>query len=209
MSKKIRFISIEGGEGSGKSTVIRAMKEFLESLGYKVIVTREPGGLPNVERLREVMLNESFEIEGQMYLFGVCRLEHLRKKIIPALNDDFIVICDRYIDSSLVYQGYEGGLGVETVWNFNKSLVGSYIPDKTFYLNVEVEEGLRRIFTNDEREKTLYDMKTVDYHKRIKEGYDKLIGSVYDNGRIIEINANLNEEEVKQLVLNELNELFL
>lgn len=203
-----RFLSIEGGEGSGKTSVISYLKDYLEGLGYNVILTREPGGIPTAEKIREIVLNHEFSKESEMLLFGVCRKEHLENRIKPELAKGNVVICDRYFDSSLVYQGIVGNLGIEKVWEFNKSLIGDYVPFKTFYLDVDAEEGLKRIFTNSDREKNLYDKKTLDYHKEVRKGYLSLIGSVYDNNRIEIIDANKSIEEVREQVLNKLIKLF-
>ena len=207
MDIQSRFITIEGGEGSGKTSAILEIKNFFEEKGYNVQISREPGGLSHLESLREIMLNNDFNILSQMYLFGVTRLEHLNNKILPFLNADEknIVICDRFIDSSLVYQGIVGNLGLSKVYDFNYEVINGFLPRYTFYLNVEPEVGLNRIFTNNEREKNIYDKKDLSYHQLIHKGYNSLLNSTYDNGRFIEINANNNLD----IVLSDIRNVLL
>lgn len=206
MDMQSRFITIEGGEGSGKSSAILEIQKYFETKGYNVMISREPGGLSHLESLREIMLNNDFSLLSQMYLFGVTRLEHLNNKILPFLNasENNVVICDRFIDSSLVYQGIVGNLGLSKVYNLNYELINGFLPRYTFYLNVEPSVGLSRIFNDIEREKNHFDKKDLSFHDLVHKGYCSLLNSEYDNGRFIEINANNNLDSVLLDIRNSL-----
>lgn len=197
------FITTEGCEGGGKTTAIRKIKEVLERKGHRVIITREPGGVPTAEKIREVLLNNTLTSISEMYLFGAARFEHLHHVVNPALEKGLVVICDRFYDSSIVYQGHVGGLGMDYVYEFNKTLVKRE-PDLTLYFDVDVEVGLNRIFSNSDREVSKYDMKDTEYHEKVREGYLLLMDKPYGGSRIKKVDANQSIENVE----NQLEEIF-
>lgn len=193
--KKGMFVTLEGGEGSGKTTLIQLLKTYLESLGHTVLVTREPGGVAIAEQIRGMIMNNDMDSMTEALLFASARREHLVRKVIPALESGAIVICDRFVHSSLVYQGVLGGLGVDVVSALNEVAIGSYMPDFTLLLDIEPELGLQRISANSEREVTRFDKQSLDYHHRIRAGYQSMV-SLYPEHNIKTIDASGNAEQV-------------
>lgn len=195
MKKNGMFFTLEGGEGSGKTTLILKMKEYLEGLGYTVLVSREPGGVSVAEQIRSVILDNDMDAMTEALLFAAARREHLVKKVIPALERGEIVLCDRFVHSSLVYQGILGGLGLETVSSINAVAIGEYMSNATLFLDIEPEIGLKRIEANAGREVNRWDKESLDFHQRIREGYQSLI-SHYPEHNIQSIDASGTQEEV-------------
>lgn len=185
------LITFEGGEGAGKTSVIREMGARLKKLGYDVMATREPGGVLIAEQIRRVILDENhtaMDARTEALLYAAARREHLVEKIIPALNKGKIVLCDRFIDSSLAYQGYARGIGMEEVLKINEFAVGSYFPDLTLFLDVEPKVGLERITKDLGREINRLDKENIAFHNKVREGFL----SVYERfpKRIKRIDAN-------------------
>lgn len=193
--KKGMFITLEGGEGSGKTTLIQTLKTHLEEQGYKVLVTREPGGIPVAEEIRAVILGNEMDSMTEALLFASARREHLVQKVIPALERGEVVLCDRFVHSSLVYQGLLGGLGLQTVSDINQVAIGAYMPDFTLFLDIEPELGLQRISANSEREVNRWDTKTLAFHHDIRNGY-KLLAKKFPEHKIETIDASGTPEEV-------------
>ena len=140
-----RFISLEGGEGAGKSTQADALADALKARGLDVVATREPGGSEGAERIRELLLwgaEDRWSLEAETLLFAAARADHVAKLILPALDDGKWVICDRFLDSSLAYQGGAGGIGIDRVRAINALAVGDCLPDRTFVLAL-AEGGAR------------------------------------------------------------------
>lgn len=193
--QKGMFVTLEGGEGSGKTTLIQLLKAFLESLGYTVMATREPGGVDVSEQIREVILSNNMDAMTEALLFASARREHLVRKVIPALERGEIVLCDRFIHSSLVYQGVLGGLGVDTVASINEVAIGSYMPDFTLFLDIKPEDGLQRISANAEREVNRWDEESLEFHNSIRAGYQSMV-SLFPEHNIKTIDASGNEAQV-------------
>lgn len=167
------FISFEGGEGSGKTTLIEKLYQELISLNYNVIKTREPGGSKIAEEIRNVILNVdnvNMDYRTEALLYAASRRQHLAEVIIPALNKGCIVICDRYIDSSLAYQGYARGLGIKEVLNVNQYATDGIMPDITFYIDVTPKVGLGRI-KNSSRVPDRLDLEKQEFHEQVRKGY--------------------------------------
>lgn len=183
------FISFEGGEGSGKSSVINVVKERLEADGYKVVITREPGGVNVSEQIRNVILavDNQMSKETEALLYAASRVEHLYSKVIPLINDGYIVLSDRYIDSSLAYQGYARGIGIEKVLEINM-FAKEYLPKVTYFFDVTPEVGLARIKGRDKIDRL--DLETMDFHKKVYEGY-KEVCKLYPE-RVKSINGERN-----------------
>ena len=142
------FITFEGGEGTGKSTLITKIKKYLESKGYDVILTREPGGKGSklAEEIRSLVLDPKYKVNPytEALLYAASRAQHLDEVIIPALQKQQIVLCDRYIDSSFAYQAYARGLGMDFIMDINK-YAQDHLPDITFYIDVAPDVGISRI----------------------------------------------------------------
>lgn len=192
-----RFITIEGGEGCGKSTLCLHLNKLLEAKKIDHIITREPGGIPASEEIRGIIMNHEIERKSEVLLFAAARNEHLNQKILPALAQGKIVICDRYVDSSLAYQGYAQGLGIESVLNINKYVIGDNFPHITFWLDMEVEDALARI--TDEREVNRFDQKATKFHQDVRTGYGILM-EMYPE-RYIKLDANKPVEQLAEEVL--------
>ena len=142
------FITFEGPDGSGKSTIIKKLYEKLVKEGYDILLTREPGGTPISEKIRDIILdnnNTNLDYRTEALLYAASRRQHLVEKIWPALKRGEIVLCDRYLDSSLAYQGYARGIGIEEVYSINLFATDNQLPDVTFFFDLNAEEGLNRI----------------------------------------------------------------
>ncbi|WP_242248019.1 dTMP kinase [Bacillus cereus group sp. BfR-BA-01328] len=188
------FISIEGGEGSGKSALIQGLALYLEEQGMKCLTSREPGGVKVAEDIRELIMENEMDAITEALLFASARREHFKNKISPALTEGKIVICDRFVDSSIVYQGYVQGIGMDNVLSINsQALEGLVMPHLTLYLDVEPTIALNRIAQNN-RETNRFDEKSMEFHNKVREGY-LLIEEKYSN-RIKKVDASLSKDEV-------------
>jgi dTMP kinase len=191
------FITIEGGEGAGKSTLIQALAQKAQHEGYEVMITREPGGIPIAEAIRAIILgreNTAMDARTEALLYAAARRQHLAEKVMPALKDGAIVICDRFVDSSLAYQGHARGLGIEAVWEINRFATEGCMPDLTLYLDIDPEVGLTRIGRNDDREINRLDLESLAFHRLVREGY-KLIEERFKD-RFVTIEASVSPEEI-------------
>ena len=204
------LITLEGVEGSGKSTLIQYLKELIEGIGKKVIVTREPGGIEISEQIRSVILdtkNTKMDGRTEALLYAAARRQHLVERIIPALKEGYVVLCDRFIDSSLAYQGYARGLGIDEVLSINEFAIGSFMPNLTLYLDLDPEIGLSRIHKNKGREVNRLDLEEISYHLKVREGYEEVIKRF--SNRIVRVDANQELDKVfsdtKEILLKKLN----
>lgn len=196
------FITIEGGEGAGKTTLIAQLANTMQDKGYRVVVTREPGGIPIAEKIRTVILDPehtTMDARTEALLYAASRRQHLVEKVIPALEAGEIVICDRFVDSSLAYQGHARGLGIEEVWQINQFAIGGTMPDLTIYMDVSPEVGLSRIASNPDREINRLDLERQSFHERVREGYHLLIDRFPD--RIRRVDAEETPDRVLQAVV--------
>ena len=190
------FISFEGPDGGGKTTVSKAVCEKLLEEGFPICYTREPGGSEIAEEIRNIILdpkNTAMDVRTEALLYAASRRQHLTDKIIPALNEGKIVISDRFLDSSLAYQGCGRGIGIEEVYAINQFAVEDYLPIKTIFLHVDAELGLKRIQEGRANLDRL-DQESIEFHKRVYEGYQKIIELYRD--RMIIIDANQDIEDV-------------
>lgn len=202
MNVRGKFITLEGGEGSGKTTVISRLSSYLERRSITHLLTREPGGIEISEKIRDIILdplNTAMDARTEALLYAASRRQHLVEKVEPALNAGNIVLCDRFVDSSLVYQGYARGLGIEEVWSINQFAIGSLLPDVTFYLDIEPEVGLSRIDASKEREVNRLDLESLTFHYKVREGYRKLV-ELYPE-RIIVIDASQKPEMIENDII--------
>jgi dTMP kinase len=197
------FITIEGPEGAGKTSVMEDVFEQLKIEGYDLISTREPGGIRISERIREVILdNELTEMDGrtEALLYAAARRQHLVEKIEPALARGKIVLCDRFVDASLAYQGFARGLGIDEVLSINEFAIGKLMPDLTLYFDLDPEIGLKRITKNDNRELNRLDVESLSFHQEVRKGYQEVLKRYPE--RIQVIDASQSQEEVTKYVLN-------
>src|SRR5574344_758866 len=171
------FITFEGGEGSGKSTAIRQIVAQLEKEGYQVLLTREPGGTPISEEIRNVILdkkNVDMDPKTEALLYAASRRQHIVQKILPALKEGKIVICDRYLDSSLAYQGGARGLGIDNVYQMNQFATEGLLPDLTLLFDIEPQKGLERIAANAGREVNRLDIEQLPFHEGVRASFHSL-----------------------------------
>lgn len=208
--KKGKFIVFEGGEGSGKSTMIDMIYNWLKENGFNVIKTREPGGISIAEQIREVILNkENIKMDGktEALLYAAARRQHLVEKVIPALEEGKIVLCDRFLDSSLAYQGYARGLGMDEVYSINKFAIGDCMPNMSILFDVSPEVGLDRIKKNSDREINRLDLEKIDFHNKVREGYSLIYDKDSKNRVKINAEGTIDEvfNEVKNIISNMLN----
>ncbi len=202
------FITLEGGEGSGKTTIAKMLKEVLEPQKH-VVITREPGGVKIAEEIRNVIVdvnNTEMDARTEALLYAASRRQHLVEKVMPVLAKGGIVICDRFIDSSLVYQGIGRGLGIENVYNMNLFATEGVMPDLTLFFDIKPEEALKRINMDDEREVNRLDLESLSFHQSVYNGYKKVV-SMYPD-RIKTINAAQSVEEVLQQALKEIEKVL-
>ena len=168
------FITLEGPEGSGKTSAIKIVKEALEKEGHQIVMTREPGGTPISEQIRNVILdknNTAMDYRTEALLYAASRRQHLVEKVWPSVKEGKLVICDRYLDSSLAYQGYARGLGIEDILNVNMYATEGTFPDLTLLFDLPPEIGLARINANADREVNRLDLEKMSFHEKVRNGY--------------------------------------
>ena len=192
------FITLEGVEGSGKTTVASQLIELLKNEGYDVLLTREPGGNVIAEDIRRIVLTTAYETmdpRTEALLYAAARRQHLVEVVIPALNEGKMVICDRFVDSSIAYQGHARGIGVEEVAAINRFATQNCTPDLTFFLDVEPGVGLARINKDSDREVNRLDLESLDFHTSVYEGYMKLLSADVD-GRFAVVDGNGTPKDI-------------
>lgn len=190
------FITFEGPEGSGKTSVANAIVLRLRELGYDVLFTREPGGTPIAEQIREVILdpkNVLLDPRAEALLYAASRRQHLVEKVWPALKKGQIVICDRFLDSSLAYQGGARGLGVEEILNINLFATEATLPDLTLLFDITPELGLKRIAANKNREVNRLDLEALTFHQKVRETFLSLSKTYETRYRIVDASLELEE----------------
>ena len=191
------FITIEGTEGSGKTTVAKELAKLLTTNGYEVVHTREPGGTPISESIRNVILdknNTSMDGRTEALLYAASRRQHLVEKIWPALKEGKIVLCDRFLDSSLAYLGYARGLGYDEVLNINLFATENTYPDLTLFFVIEPEAGLQRIAKNKNREVNRLDLEKLPFHQKVYDAFIELSKKFPE--RYVTIDASQSLEDV-------------
>lgn len=174
-----RFITFEGLDGSGKSTHAQLTADYLETLGCEVVLTREPGGTPLAEEIRRIILTPTVEKLApptEILLYAAARAQHVSEVIKPALAAGKVVICDRFIDSNIVYQGYGLGYGPEQIRQVNQLAVDGLNPDLTFFIDVDTQEALGRIKARPSSQPTgdRIELRAFSFHQRVRDGYLKL-----------------------------------
>ena len=200
------FITLEGPDGSGKTTVANALCERLKKDGYEVVHTREPGGIDIAEQIRNVILdpkNTAMDEKTEALLYAASRRQHLVEKVLPAVKEGKIVICERFVDSSLAYQGFGRQLGFDDVLGINLFAIDNTFPDLTIYLDVDEKTGLDRL--KDRAFKDRLDQESIDFHHRVNEGYQEVIKRFADRIKLVDASKPLNEVvEATYLTVNNL-----
>lgn len=198
---------MEGPDGSGKTTQIGLLKKYLEGRGYDIVIAREPGGTAIGEAIREIILNKEYQEMSHMtelFLYASARVQLVNQVIRPALEEGKAVICDRFVESSAVYQGIGRGLGVETVYEVNNYALGDVKPKLTVFMDIEAEEGIRR--KKDQTELDRMEMEDMSFHQRVVEGYRQL-SQLYPD-RIFPVDATLPIEEIHSIIVKEVEKRF-
>lgn len=193
---KGKFITFEGPDGSGKTTVSKAVSERLSELGYPVRYTREPGGSKIAEAIRDIILdpaNTEMDPRCEALLYAASRRQHLVEIILPCIEQGTHVICDRFVDSSVAYQGFARGIGAEEVLNINRFAIDAVMPEKTIFLDIPAELGLERINAS-RREADRLDQEGIAFHHAVYEGYMNVVNQ--NPGRMIRIDASKPLDEV-------------
>ncbi|MDG0808895.1 dTMP kinase [Cohnella rhizosphaerae] len=189
--KRGHFITIEGNEGAGKSTIALMMLDYMRDKGLTVVATREPGGIAIAEQIRAIVLdngNTAMDGRTEALLYAAARRQHFVEKIVPTLEQGKTILCDRFVDSSLAYQGFARGLGIDEVMSINAFAIEGVFPDLTIYLDVDPQVGIERIHAHGEREINRLDLESSAFHQRVREGYQEALARYPD--RIVRIDAN-------------------
>lgn len=196
------FITFEGNDGAGKTTISSMVYEWMKSEGYPVIYTREPGGINIAEQIRKVILdpeNTEMDAKTEALLYAASRRQHLVEKVLPALHEGKIVLCDRFIDSSLAYQGIGRQLGMNEVFEINQFAIEGHMPDATIFLSLSAEVGLTRI--EDRAFKDRLDQEAESFHQRVAQGYETILKRFADRMHIVDASKSI--EEVAKAAYNE------
>lgn len=190
------FITFEGGEGSGKSSALRLLDERLRAEGYQTVLTREPGGTPIAEQIRNVILdkaNTAMDSRTEALLYAASRRQHLVEKVWPAIKEGKLVLCDRYLDSSLAYQGGARGLGIDNVLNVNLFATEGTFPDLTLLFDIEPELGLERIAKNASREVNRLDLEKIEFHRGVRATFLSLAKRYPERFVVLDASKSLPE----------------
>ena len=202
------FITFEGIEGCGKTTQIGLLTSFLESLHRPFLLTREPGGTGVGEQIRQILLsseNVGIEPMAELYLYAAARVQHIRQVISPALREGKLVICDRFADATLAYQGYGRGMDLAWIEEIHARTMENVKPDLTFLLDLPVEEGLRRALKRMEKhsvKEDRFEKEALDFHRRVREGY--LILARNQPRRIVALDGMKEEKTLHREILTHL-----
>ncbi|MGM0219789.1 dTMP kinase [Enterococcus sp. AZ126] len=208
------FITIEGPDGAGKTSVLNELYPRLDLAAERSIIkTREPGGIPIAEKIRQIILdprNQEMDERTEALLYAAARRQHLMEKVLPALEDGKIVLCDRFVDSSLAYQGAGRRIGVEAIAAINEFAIEGTVPDFTIYLDVDSDTGLNRIKNHRHQQIDRLDSEGLEFHQRVRHEYLKLVEA--NPERIIKIDARMSLENVVeatfQAIVNRYPEYF-
>ncbi len=203
--RKGKFITFEGPDGSGKTTISTYVANELKQRGYDIIHTREPGGIDIAEQIRDIILNPrnlAMDAKTEALLYAASRRQHFVEKIKPALLADRIVLCDRFVDSSLAYQGVGRSLGIDEIYMINEFAIEGWLPDLTVFLDISADAGLKRLESRLSKDRL--DQENADFHHRVYEGYQTILNRYADRMQIVD--ASKSVEEVQQDTLRVLLE---
>ncbi|MFD1039906.1 dTMP kinase [Virgibacillus byunsanensis] len=196
------FITFEGGEGAGKTSILHSLQDKIANLGYDVVTTREPGGIEIAEKIRNIILDPTHTtMDGrtEALLYAAARRQHLVEKVLPALENGNIVLCDRFIDSSLAYQGHARGLGMDEVFSVNQFAIQECMPDLTLFFDIEPKKGLQRIAANKDRERNRLDLENIHFHEKVYEAYQQLVKKFPARIKTIDADQKLEKVETDSL----------
>lgn len=202
-----KFISFEGGEGAGKSTQIRHLITAFEKAGHTSLSTREPGGTPGAEDIRALLLKgdaDKWDPLSEALLFYASRREHVEKVIKPAMEKGTYVVSDRFADSSMVYQGYGKGLGLDYVRRLHHLVLGNFQPDLTLWLDMDTKTGLARAISREGQVETRFEFMHASFHERVHAGFLHL--TEIEPHRMVQIDAKQSIEAVHRAIITTLNE---
>lgn len=200
------FIVMEGPDGSGKTTQINLLKEYLSKAGYECLITREPGGTVIGEEVRQLILNPEYKEMSpvtEMLLYAASRAQLVHEVIGPALEEGKVVISDRFVDSSIVYQGVARKLGISTVSAVNAPGIGIYRPDGIFFIDLSEDEGLRR--KKEQKKLDRMEQESIEFHHMVSEGYRKVLA---DRSEVIKIDGNKEIDIIQKKIRNHVDELL-
>jgi dTMP kinase len=207
------FITFEGPDGAGKTTQIKSLAESLKQSGYEVVVTREPGGTIISDKIRSILLSpEHSEMvdQAEVLLYAASRAQHVHEIILPALKQNKIVLCDRYIDASIAYQSCGLGMDEAIVKSISAFASSNTQPSRTYMLDISVEESRRRLNNRAAEFNAIpldrIEQKELDYHRRVREGFLKI--SRYENKRVLLLDANRPVEEISQDIIKDCHRLI-
>lgn len=203
---KGKFITFEGSEGSGKSTHAKLLVDFLKKKRFSVMLLREPGGTRISEQIRKILLdsqNKSMTDICEVLLYMASRVQIVKDVIKPAIEKGKIVICDRFLDSTVVYQGYGGGINIDFIKKLGRFATLGIKPDLTFLLDIETKEGLRRAGVIKDR----IELKSLAYHRRVRQGYLTLAKKEPQRIKIIRVKKN-GKEKNQQIIRSHINKLL-
>lgn len=206
---KPRFITLEGGEGAGKSTQLKLLAKSLAAAKIKTVTTREPGGSKGGEAIRTLLVSgavDAWQPETESLLFLSARYDHVEAFIKPALKKGAWVLCDRFHDSTVVYQGIGKGVSVAWLAKLYKSLFGSFAPDMTLLLDIDPKRGLKRADTRGNKKESRFERMGLAYHQKIRKGFLSLAKA--HGKRIAIIDASASPQAVHQAIIRSLNERF-
>lgn len=197
------FITFEGPDGSGKTTLTTRLATYLENNNKKVMLTREPGGIGISEKIREIILdpkNDKMDDRSEALLYAASRRQHLIEKVLPALKEDKIVLCDRFVDSSLAYQGYARGIGIEEVLKINLFAIENNMPDLTIFIDVDPLVGLSRVGNRGEKDRL--ELAGDSFHSRVYQGYQEVVKMYPERIKVVDGNGTVDEvfERVLKIV---------
>lgn len=207
--KRGRFISLEGGEGAGKSTQVRRLGEALRATGLEVVESREPGGSPGAEAIRRLLLegaDDRWTLEAEALLFAAGRSDHIAKTIKPALDRGAWVLSDRFLDSSIAYQGCAGGLGADTIRQLHVIGSGGFLPDRTFFLTLDAHTAAERARVRDGERADRIGGRDETYHSAVAEGFARIAAE--EPERVHVIDASGSAEDVTARLLASLGDLL-
>ena len=197
------FITFEGGECSGKTTIIGEISKLFDEMNIKYITTREPGGIKIAEKIRSIILdidNKEMTSETEALLYAASRMQHLKEKVIPMCEAGYVVLCDRFLDSSIAYQGCARGLGVDRVLSIN-SFALDYLPDLTIFIDVKPEVALKRLSLRDKTDRL--DLETIDFHNKVYDGYHEALKLYPNRIKVVDGNQPLEDviKDCKKIIL--------
>lgn len=200
------FIVMEGPDGSGKTTQINLLEQYLKEAGYECLITREPGGTVIGEEVRELILNPEYKEMSpvtEMLLYAASRAQLVHEVIGPTLEAGRIVISDRFVDSSIVYQGIARNLGISTVAAVNAPGIGIYRPDGIFFIDLSEEEGIRR--KKNQKKLDRMEQESIDFHHLVSEGYRKVLA---ERPEVIKIDGGKDIDVIQKKIRNHVDELL-